>query len=98
MTRLLSLMPMVALLATVVCLGGCGSPSSSDTSGLAKLSPEDRAAAEQQQTCPVSGKPLGSMGTPSKVQVDGRDIFVCCPGCKRAVQKTPERYLTKLTK
>jgi len=49
---------------------------------LAKLSPEDRALAEKQKTCPVSGEPLGSMGVPYKLTVQGRDVLLCCPGCE----------------
>src|SRR5688572_25398196 len=48
---------------------------------MAKLSPEDRAKAEAQKICPVSKEPLGSMGEPIKVTVDGRSLFVCCEGC-----------------
>src|SRR6476469_7672944 len=33
---------------------------------LAKLSAEDRAIAEKQKVCPVSGEPLGTMGAPIK--------------------------------
>ncbi len=63
---------------------------------LAKLSPTDRAAAEQQRTCPVTGEPLGSMGVPVKVQVSGRSVFICCEGCEDALKKEPEKYLKKL--
>lgn len=48
---------------------------------LAKLAPADRAAAELQGTCPVTGLRLGSMGAPIKVAVEGKDVFVCCSGC-----------------
>ena len=48
---------------------------------VAKLSPEDRALAEAQETCPVTGELLGSMGAPIKVAVEGRDVFVCYEGC-----------------
>lgn len=48
---------------------------------LAKLSPEDRAQAQAQKICPVSDEPLGSMGEPIKVTVDGKSLFVCCESC-----------------
>ena len=48
---------------------------------MAKLLPEDRAKVEAQKICPVSKEPLGSMGTPIKVTVEGRDVFVCCEAC-----------------
>lgn len=48
---------------------------------LSKLAPADRAAAERQGTCPVTGLPLGSMGAPIKVMAGGKEVFVCCEGC-----------------
>lgn len=48
-----------------------------------------------QGSCPVSGKPLGSMGTPPKIVVDGKPLFVCCAGCSARVQNAPEQYFTK---
>ncbi len=41
---------------------------------FASLSQEDRAAAEKQKICPVSDAPLGSMGTPIKVTVNGEIV------------------------
>jgi hypothetical protein len=58
---------------------------------LSKLPPADRALAEAQKTCPVTGEPLGVMGTPVKVMVKGRPVFVCCKGCdEEAVEKADE--------
>jgi hypothetical protein len=36
-----------------------------------------------QEICPVSGKKLGSMGDPIKVQVGKETLFLCCKGCAR---------------
>lgn len=63
---------------------------------LKQLSEKDQEAAQKQKICPVTEKPLGSMGAPKKVQVKGHDVFVCCPGCVDTVRKDPERYLKKL--
>ena len=63
---------------------------------LAKLSPEDRALAEKQKVCPVGGEPLGSMGAPIKLTVEGRELFICCEGCEDAVREDPEKYFRKL--
>ena len=63
---------------------------------LAQLTPADRALAEQQEVCPVTGEPLGSMGTPIKVTVEGQEVFVCCEGCVDAVKESPDKYLSKL--
>ena len=66
--------------------------------GLAKLSPADRALAEKQKVCPVTGEPLGSMGRPEKITVQGKDLFICCKGCRDEVMNHSEKYLTKLGK
>ncbi len=81
-------------------------PTASESSGptdmekmkteLAKLSPEDAAAAEKQHVCPVSGKMLGTMGTPQKVDVNGQQVWICCDGCKDELLAKPEEYLAKL--
>jgi hypothetical protein len=72
-----------------------GTPEKVDT-GLRGLPAGDRALAEIQKTCPVTGKPLGSMGVPQRVEVDGRTVFVCCEGCTSALQAEPARYLSRL--
>ena len=56
----------------------------------------DRPRALRQKTCPVTGKPLGSMGVPPKIAVRGRDVFLCCDGCTAAVEASPDKYLAKL--
>lgn len=50
------------------------------------------AAIARQKLCPVSGKPLGSMGDPVAVDVDGQRVFVCCSGCVNAVKTDPDQY------
>jgi hypothetical protein len=60
------------------------------------LSAEDRELIAKQKVCPVSGQVLGSMGDPVKVVVKGRTVFLCCPGCKAAIEKDPDKYLAKL--
>ncbi len=63
---------------------------------LAELSAADRTAAEKQKICPVSGELLGSMGTPRKVTINGRVVFLCCRGCQATFKKDPDKYLAKL--
>jgi len=63
---------------------------------LAKLSEADRAIADAQKVCPVSGEPLGSMGVPVKVTVKDRDVLLCCEGCRSAILDDPDKYLAKL--
>jgi hypothetical protein len=63
---------------------------------LADLSAGDRALAERQKLCPVTKKALGSMGTPLRVVVAGRVVFLCCEGCKSTIESEPARYLANL--
>jgi uncharacterized protein (TIGR03000 family) len=63
---------------------------------LAKLSPEDRKLAEQQQFCAVQEEGrLGSMGVPVKVTVKGEVVFVCCKGCVEKAQSNPDKAVAK---
>lgn len=64
---------------------------------LSQLSADDRALAEKQKVCPVSGEPLGAMGKPYKVTVQGKEVFLCCQGCEAAIKESPEKYLAKIT-
>jgi YHS domain-containing protein len=64
--------------------------------GLAELPEADRAVALKQAVCPVSGDKLGSMGAPLKVTLEGRDVFLCCPGCEEELRKNPEKYLAQI--
>jgi hypothetical protein len=63
---------------------------------LASLSTQDRALAEKQKICPVSGGALGGMGTPKKLNVGGHDVFICCAGCEKEITSDPDKYLAKL--
>ena len=60
----------------------------------AKLSVvDDKLLASLQRTCPVTGKRLGSMGTPPKVMLDGRPLFVCCQGCATNLEREAAKHL-----
>ena len=63
---------------------------------LAGLDAESRRIAERQKLCPVTGKPLGSMGAPTRVVVSGRVVFLCCDGCQDKMTREPAKYLAKL--
>ena len=47
------------------------------------LSKYDQIKAAVQDVCPVTGKPLGSMGDPLKVKIGQEQIFLCCKGCTK---------------
>jgi YHS domain-containing protein len=64
--------------------------------GLVELSADDRAAAQKQRVCPVSGDVLGAQGKPYKVTVKGQTVFLCCPDCEKELVKNPDKYLAKL--
>jgi hypothetical protein len=65
---------------------------------LAKLSPEDAAAAERQKMCPVSNELLGSMGPPVKVDAEGTAVWICCEGCRKPVEDDPAKFAALVTK
>lgn len=50
------------------------------------------AAIARQKLCPVSGKPLGSMGQPVAVEVASGKVYVCCAGCADALKADPSKY------
>ncbi|MBI3722841.1 efflux RND transporter periplasmic adaptor subunit [bacterium] len=62
------------------------------------LSPEDRKLAEAQGVCPITGEPLGSMGTPDKVVLDGHPVFLCCEGCEEDAKRDPKKTLEKASR
>lgn len=63
---------------------------------LSKLVPKDRTIAERQRICPVADSRLGLMGTPIKVDVNGRPVFICCEGCRESLLEESVMYLAKL--
>jgi hypothetical protein len=71
-------------------------PQSEIDRELAKLPEGDRELARAQRVCPVSGQPLGSMGVPIKVSVDGRSFFICCEACEEEAKKNFDKHLAKL--
>ncbi|HSQ58132.1 MAG TPA: efflux RND transporter periplasmic adaptor subunit [Gemmata sp.] len=67
--------------------------------GLDQLSPDERNRAEAQRLCPVQEKPLGLMGKPISMVLDGARVFLCCPSCEneargaaRAMRKKAEDF------
>lgn len=58
-------------------------------------SARDEPGASSQGVCPVTGKPLGSMGPPVTVTVDGQTVQLCCKACEDKLRKSPEKYLPR---
>jgi Cu(I)/Ag(I) efflux system membrane fusion protein len=71
-------------------------PHATTEAALAKLSPEDRKLAELQRQCPILGTPLGAMGTPVKIEVEGEPVFLCCAACKEEALANPRKTLAKV--
>jgi hypothetical protein len=71
--------------------GGTGGDGSQE-----KLSPTDQQLIAKQKICPVTGEPLGSMGTPVRVVLEGKPVFICCKGCESELRSNPKQYLSKL--
>jgi len=63
---------------------------------------EDDASIEDQllhyplENCLVSGAPLGSMGDPINMLVDGRLVKLCCAGCIGTIKNDPDAATAKL--
>jgi hypothetical protein len=60
------------------------------------LSIEDQQLVQRQERCPVTDLPLGSMGAPIRVMVEGRPVFICCEACRKRLLAEPAKYLAKL--
>ncbi len=66
---------------------------------MAKLSPEDRAAAEAQKFCAVQNKSLlGVMGAPATVSLNGKTVYLCCGGCSRKAKANPQATIAAANK
>ena len=66
---------------------------------LAGLNAEDRSLVDSQKFCAiVTHNMLGSMGTPVKVQVNGKPVFLCCEGCKGKALRDADKTLATVAK
>lgn len=74
-----------------------GAEDATIRANLAKLSPADRAVAEEQKVCPVQeDNRLGSMGVPVKLTIQGQTVFLCCKGCRKEAEGEPAKTLDKV--
>jgi len=46
--------------------------------------------------CPVSGKPIGSMGKGVSQIYQGKVYQLCCAGCVEKFKAKPEKYIRKI--
>jgi hypothetical protein len=64
---------------------------------IAKLDVADKKLAEAQKFCALQDSiRLGAMGTPAKVTVGGKDVFLCCEACKASALKDADKTLKKV--
>ncbi|MDI3299247.1 MAG: YHS domain-containing protein [Bacillota bacterium] len=42
---------------------------------------------------PVCGMEVDEATAPAKAEYEGKTYYFCAPGCKRAFEREPERYL-----
>lgn len=47
-------------------------------------------------TCVVSGEEIGGMGEGYTFVYEGREIQLCCKGCKKDFDKDPKKYIAKV--
>jgi len=76
--------------------GAAARPSHPAPTRPAPAASEDEKLIARQKFCPVTDEPLGSMGAPVKLIVDGRPLFICCKGCENAVRSNPKKYLARI--
>jgi hypothetical protein len=63
---------------------------------LNELTAADRQLAQAQKYCPIGGEPLGSMGKPIKLTLQGQTVFLCCSGCENAARADEKGTLAKV--
>lgn len=68
---------------------------STDSCGSEGLVISD-AVAVNNTVCPVSGKPIGSMGEGVTVTYQGKTYRLCCGGCIAQFKTDPEKYIKKI--
>ncbi len=73
-----------------------GELTAEELRNVAQLPEPDRTLAQRQKLCPITGKPLGSMGVPYKLVLRNLPVFLCCKGCVGKAKSEPEETLRKI--
>src|SRR5262245_57366643 len=94
---------LLSLVAGLLFAAGCKDnkaatpPASSENTkvkaAMEQLPAEDRTLAEQQRSCPITQAELGSMGTPIKITIKDKPVFLCCEHCKEKALANPDKTL-----
>jgi YHS domain-containing protein len=61
--------------------------------GFTTLAAEKKAEPKKQTTCPVMG---GTVNKAQYADVQGKRIYVCCPGCIGKIKADPDKYIKQL--
>jgi len=72
--------------------------SAEEIAAIKELPENEQPMALAQAICPVSDEHLGAMDKPIKVEAEGRTFFLCCEGCKKAVEEDAKAVIAKLDK
>ncbi len=70
--------------------------SEKELEAIASLPEAEQELVKAQKICPVTKMMLGSMGTPKKIDVNGKPVYICCMGCKKRLLDDPDKYLAVL--
>ena len=81
--------------------GGSGGQSGQPGVAVRPSSPVDlgdevNRLVDAQKRCPITGKPLGSMGTPFKIMIRNQPVFLCCDGCQDEAKENEDRTLASV--
>ena len=74
------------------CCAGCIPEFKKDPEGHVKKMKADGIQLKQlkpQSLCPVMGNPINKK---SFVDVEGKRVYMCCPGCASKIKENPQKY------
>jgi YHS domain-containing protein len=77
---------------TLIALAGILALTAVTVGAAEKKADEDAAKLVPQKSCPIMG---GAINKDYYTDVRGQRVYVCCPGCKNAIEKDPEAALKK---
>jgi YHS domain-containing protein len=92
------------------CCGGCGAGACGEQDACSGKSVQLVQATEPKEgekveaavvevgnkICPVSGRPIGSMGEGVTYAYQGKKYQLCCAGCIEKFKADPEKYIDKI--
>lgn len=78
------------------CTENACSDSPAKSTGQEKAETETEVLDVGNIVCPVSGKPIGSMGEGVIYTHNGKAYHLCCPGCIDEFKAQPDYYIKKL--